>query len=279
MKIFDVHEHYGMISYKGTVLGDGIKRDDGEIFEDYLIAKCQSLDMVVAVNGLGIDGQNKVWYNANDRVERFFRKYPDHIIGLAYIDLDDDRPSAIDNYFKRGFKGCKFIRPKKRYDDPGYLEFFKRCEFYGMVALFHTGIVGAKEFWSSKPGAYSDNMNPITLEAIGFECPKLNVIGAHLGTGYYGVACWVALTSTYLTSNIWFDISGGDFLGPIYEGRYIGKDIPVSQVLFGLDEPPNRYEEMIKRLKAHFADLGLSSEDQDNIFYKNACRVFRLEPR
>ncbi|KPJ66645.1 hypothetical protein AMJ44_08120 [candidate division WOR-1 bacterium DG_54_3] len=279
MKMFDVHLHYGMIAYKGTIIGDSSKGDDGEIFEDYLIKKCKKLDMVVAVNGLGIDGRNKVFYDANDRVEEFFKENPDYIIGMAYVDLDDDRPYVIDKYYKRGFRGFKFMRPKKRYDDPGYMEFYKRCEYYNMVALFHTGIVGAKEFWCPKPGAYSDNMNPITLEAIGFECPKLNIIGAHLGTAYYMVACWVALCSTYLTSNIYFDISGGDFLGPIYEGRYIGKNIPVSQVLFGLDEPPNRYEEMIERLNAHFDDLGLTQEDKDNIFYKNACRVFNITPK
>jgi predicted TIM-barrel fold metal-dependent hydrolase len=276
MKVFDVHEHYGFVSYKGTIIGDSSKGDDGDIFEDYLIQKCKKLDMMVAVNGLGIDGKNKIFYDANDRVEKFFKKYPQYIIGMAYVDLDDDKPSVIEKFHQKGFKGFKFIRPKKRYDDSGYMEFYKRCEYYNMVALFHTGIVGATEFWCPKPGAYSDNMNPITLEAIGFECPKLQVIGAHLGTAYYMVACFVALASTYRTSNVYFDISGGDFLGPIYEGRYIGKNIPVSQVLFGLDEPPIRYEEMIERLNNHFDDLGLSQDDKDKIFYKNACRIFGI---
>jgi len=276
MKIFDVHQHYGFVSYKGTIIDDN-RKNDGEIFEEYLIKKCKKLDMMVAVNGLGIDGKNKVFYDANDRVEKFFKKYPEYIVGMAYIDLDDNKPSIIDKFYQKGFKGCKFMRPKKRYDDPIYMEFYKRCEYYNMVALFHTGIVGAIEFWCPKPGAYSDNMNPITLEAIGFECPKLNIIGAHLGTAYYMVACFVALASTYRTGNIYFDISGGDFLGPIYEGRYIGKNIPVSQVLFGLDEPPIRYEEMISRLNKHFDEIGLSQDDKESIFYKNACRIFGIK--
>lgn len=276
MKIIDVHQHYGFVSYKGTLIEER-DTDDGTIFEDYTIRKCKKLDMRVAVNGLGLDGNRKILYDANDRVERFFKEYPQYIIGMAYIDLDDNVPNDIDKFFKRGFKGFKFIRPKKRYDNPDYMEFYKRCEYYGLVALFHTGIVGATEFWCPKPGAYSDNMNPITLEAIGFECPNLQVIGAHLGTAYYMVACFVAMASTYRTSNVYFDISGGDFLGPIYEGRYIKKNIPVSQVLFGLDEPPIRYEEMIERLNNHFDDLGLNQEEKDMIFYKNACRIFKLK--
>jgi len=276
MKIIDVHQHYGFVSYKGTLTGKG-DDGDGKVFEDEIIKKCKKLDMMVAVNGLGVDGERRVLYDANDRVERFFQKYPQYIIGMAYVDLDDGVPGDIDRYHRRGFKGIKFIRPKKRYDYPGYMEFYKRCQYYGLAALFHTGIVGATEFWCPKPGAYSDNMNPITLEAIGFECPDLKVIGAHLGTGYYMVACTIALASTYRTGNVYFDISGGDFLGPIYEGRYIKKNIPVSQVLFGLDEPPVRYEEMVERLNNHFDDLGLDQEEKDMIFYKNACRIFGLD--
>ena len=276
MKIFDVHQHYGITSYKGTV-SQKTNFDDGKVFEDETIMKCKKLDMVVAVNGLGVDGKRKMLYGANDRVEKFFKEYPQYIIGMAYIDLDDDVPKDIDKFHKKGFKGIKFIRPKKRYDDQGYMEFYKRCEYYGLVALFHTGIVGATEFWCPKPGAYSDNLNPITMEAIGFECPQLQIIGAHLGTAYYMVACTIALASTYRTGNVYFDISGGDFLGPIYEGRYIKKNIPVSQVLFGLDEPPIRYEEMIGRLNSHFDDLGLDQEEKDMIFYKNACKVFGLK--
>jgi predicted TIM-barrel fold metal-dependent hydrolase len=275
MKVFDVHQHYGFFSYKGKGLEDSSQ--DEKSFEDTLIQKCKKLDMVVAVNGLGIDGKKRIAYDANDRVEALFKKYPDHIIGMAYLDLDDARPSDVDQVYRRGFRGIKFIRPKKRYDDNNYMEYYKRCEYYHLVALYHTGIVGATEFWCPKPGAYSDNMNPITLEAIGFECPKLQVIGAHLGTAYYMVACFVAMASTYRTGNVCFDISGGDFLGPIYEGKYIKKNIPVSQVLFGLDEPPTRYEEMIERLKRHFADINLTDMECDLIFYKNACRVFGMK--
>lgn len=275
MKIFDVHEHYGFFSYKGKGMDDSSQ--DEKSFEDCLIAKCKQLDMVVALNGLGLDGQKRIMYDANDKVEAFFNKYPQYIIGMAYLDLDDMRFSDVDRFYRKGFKGVKFIRPKKRYDDNSYMEYYKRCEYYGLVALFHTGIVGATEFWCPKPGAYSDNMNPITLEAIGFECPRLQVIGAHLGTAYYMVACFIALASTYRTSNVHFDISGGDFLGPIYEGKYIKKNIPVSQVLFGLDEPPSRYEEMIDKLRRHFGDINLTKEESDMIFCKNACRVFGIK--
>ena len=37
MKVFDVHEHYGFVSYKETIIGDSSKGDDRDIFEDYLI--------------------------------------------------------------------------------------------------------------------------------------------------------------------------------------------------------------------------------------------------
>jgi len=281
MKIFDVHQHYDSINFCSNSIHD-IRENSKEDFEDSLITICKKLDMVVAVNGLGIDVEKKVFYNANKRVEKFFKKYPQYIVGMAYVDMDNDNPDSIDEFNKKGFRGCKFYRPQKRYDDPSYWEFYRRCEYNNMVVLFHTGISGALSYWPvPKYGAYSDNMNPITLEAIGFEFPKLNVIGAHLGTGYYIIACKLARATTSYgrPKNIYFDISGGEekFLRPIFEGKYIVKDIPISQTLFGLDLCPSKYEEVIDRFNKHFDDIKLCRDDRDRFFYKNACEIFGIK--
>ena len=292
MKYFDVHTHYGLLRRDWNILDDwdherikvekdSVKSAD-RAFEEFLIEKCKKLDMVVAVNGLAMNEVTSDIYEANDKVEKFFKKYPQHIIGMAYIDLDRHKPNDVDNFYERGFKGAKFHIPLKKYTDPSYMEFYERLEHYNMIALFHTGVVGGGDSWTRRPGHSSDNMNPILLEAIGWRFPKLKIIGGHLGTPYCLVACFIAKASSYrANNNISFDISGGrewEWGRPVLEGRYIGRYIPVSNVLFGLDISPDRYEEMIEVYEKVFDDLGLSQDDKDKIFYKNACKIFGIEP-
>ena len=145
-----------------------------------------------------------------------------------------------------------------------------------MSILFHTGICVA-EYNCYKEGACLYNMKPIFLEAIGLKFPKLNIIGAHLGYAMYNVACAIAAASAYGSGNIFFDISGSDIsLREIPERGYVNRDIPVSQLLWGLDEPLTRYEEVIKIWKKHFNEINLSKEEKDMIFYKNACDLLNI---
>ena len=120
-------------------------------------------------------------------------------------------------------------------------------------------------------------MVPILLESIGLRFPKLKIIGAHLGYAMYDIACAIANASVYGSGNIFFDISGSNIsLREIADGGYIKRDIPISQTLWGLDEPICRYEEIINIWKKHFNEINLDESEQDKIFYKNACQLFGI---
>jgi len=290
MHYFDVHQHYNLMEYRGrkVEIPSGLKQS--EYFEKELVKTCKEHESMVAVNGLGVCDNEMIPMDMNDEVERFFKNNEEYIVGIAYVDLDWDTPKIIDSFYKRGFKGIKVIWTKKPYDSKEYYEFYKRCEYFQFPILFHTGIEGIP-FGNWKDGAISFNMNPAWLEAVAFDFPKLNIIGAHLGYGYYPVACALAKSikigftdavsekdGIEKRGNLFFDISGSDILlREVPEGGYIKRDIPVSQVIWGSDEPLTRYEEIVNIWKDHFSKINLSKEEQDKIFYKNACDIFNIK--
>jgi predicted TIM-barrel fold metal-dependent hydrolase len=276
MKYLDFHQHYAFLQYGNTKIE--CEGSPDKKFEEIIIENCKNLDMVVVVNGLGCyPGKRNEWFfiDRNDDVEKFFRKYPDYIIGFAYIDLDYSNPENIDGFYKRGFKGIKTTWPSERYDSKKYFEIYKRCEYFGMPILFHTGVCYEQGF-KEKEGACSFNMSPYFLEMIGVKIPGLKIVGAHLGSGEYDVACVIGWANNEANKNIKFDISSDDTgMNCIIERKYL-KYIPVDGLIWGLDEPPCRYEEIINRWDKHFDDIGFSSEDKEKIFYKNSCKVLEI---
>jgi len=113
MKYLDFHQHYGFLEYRGTKIN--IDGDPGDVFEKIVIEKCKKLDMVVAVNGCGVYPISKGKLgikDENNRVEKFFKKYPDYIIGMAYIDLDsiDPQPECINKTSMSGSSGWFFTK-------------------------------------------------------------------------------------------------------------------------------------------------------------------------
>ena len=222
MNFFDVHQHYNVVEYRGRKAEMLSGQKQSEYFEKELVKVCKKIDMKVAVNGLGVCDNEMIPMDMNDEVERYFKNNEEYIIGIAYVDLDWDTPKIIDSFYKRGFKGVKVIWTKKPYDSKEYYEFYKRCEYFRLPILFHTGIEGIP-LGNWKDGAISFNMNPAFLEAIAFDFPELNIIGAHLGYGYYAVACALAKSikigytgavdeknDTEKKGNLFFDISGSD---------------------------------------------------------------------
>ena len=281
MRYFDVHAHCGIFDWSAkTPLPKGTSLE--QYYEEHLVECCRKLDMVVAVNGVGFCGRGYVQgktmcVEVNDEVERLFTKFPEHIVGIGFVDLDYQSPPVIDELFKRGFRGVKFILPKHRWDHEGYFEFYRRCEYFEMPALFHTGINGLKSIF--KEGPTSFNTQPIFLEDVAVRFPRLNIIGAHLGFGYYEEACCLVESFREGSNNIHFDISGAmNTFRKISEGRWIKKEIPVDSLVWGLDSQGFNYEHFIGLWTGHFREIGLSQQEQDAIFFRNACTMFKMEP-
>jgi predicted TIM-barrel fold metal-dependent hydrolase len=114
-------------------------------------------------------------------------------------------------------------------------------------------------------------MQPIYLDTIAFYFPELFIIGAHLGWPDYRTSCAVARWRPRL----YFDISGGDVVhNHIVEGGYIGKEISPRKLLYGSDSDHRRLKGDVERWKAAFDKMGLTADEQDQIFYRNAAGIF-----
>src|SRR5438094_5329746 len=71
------------------------------------------------------------------------KQHPKRFVGLGSLRLDDPQAlSLIDKFHDAGFRGLgELTGPLKNYDDTRYTAFYERAEKYGMIVLFHTGIV------------------------------------------------------------------------------------------------------------------------------------------
>ena len=242
----------------------------------------------------------------NDALAKALEKRPDFVIAMGRLELDKDPVSLVEDFYQRGFHGIKTIGVSKNYDHPDYMPYYEAAAARGLRILFHTGIQGgpmdylvggSEDKWKAPPeagskeedelvirlkrqisrekyGFSSARMQPIYLDTIAYYFPELFIIGAHMGWPDYRTSSAVARWRPRL----YFDISGGDVVhNHIVEGGYIGKEISPRKLLYGSDSDHRRIKGDIARWKAAFDKMGLTADEQDQIFYRNAAKIFGLE--
>jgi predicted TIM-barrel fold metal-dependent hydrolase len=92
-------------------------------------------------------------------------------------------------------------------DDRRYWPVYERAAQYGMIMLFHTGIVNRTD--PDKPSdVSSDRMRAGTLDLVARRFPKLRIVGAHLGNPDYSWAGEIARWNP----NVWWDLSGSTLI-------------------------------------------------------------------
>jgi predicted TIM-barrel fold metal-dependent hydrolase len=288
-RVFDTHVHYPWRP-RGSKLP--IYTSDGML--DMLAYNCQRLN-IYRVCLLGRPGEG------NDLVEKAVERYPNLIVPFATLDVDQTEPSMITEFAERGFRGLKIINPRRNYDDPAYFPLYAEAERRNLVILFHTGISGgmidylqfpptsmshASELardmeghrrW--KPESEVDSwygaarMQPIFLDGISVAFPDLKIIGAHLGYGLYDSAAAVARWRR----NVFFDISGGAVVRRhLLERRMLGSEVSTLKLTWGSDCDLAHMSRELTSWMAAFEQIGLSAEEQDQIFWGTAASLFGI---
>lgn len=210
------------------------------------------------------------------------KQHPNRFVGLGSIKLDDPKAvSLVDQFHKSGFIGLgELTGPLKNYDDPSYTPIYQRAEQYGMVVLFHTGIVMRPN--PDMPTDVSvDRMRVTLLDNIARRFPKLTLIAAHLGNPDYA---WAAEIGRW-NPNLYFDLSGSTLI-KLQENYQLFKQIfwwssvvsphtPKSGVsafeklVFGSDIFGGEIEEFdreIDRYRKMLEACGVGQDAQANIF-------------
>jgi predicted TIM-barrel fold metal-dependent hydrolase len=288
-RVFDTHVHYPW-GQRGSKLP--IYTADGML--DMLAYNCQRLN-IHRVCLLGRPGEG------NDLVEKAHERYPGLIVPFAMIDVDQTDPSMIEDYADRGFRGLKIINPRRNYDDLAYFPLYGVAERRKLVCLFHTGISGgiidylqfppasldvAAELSSRMegsrrydPAAEVDSwygaarMQPIFLDGISVAFPELKIIGAHLGYGLYDSAAAVARWRR----NVFFDISGGTVVRRhLLERKMLGSEVSTRKLVWGSDCDLTHMSRELTAWMEAFANVGLSAEEQDQIFWGTAAHIFDI---
>ena len=289
-RVFDTHVHYPW-----RERGSTLPIYTAESMLDMLAYNSQRLN-IYKVCLLGRPGEG------NDLVEKAHRRYPNLIVPMAMIDVDQTDPAMIADYADRGFRGLKIINPRRNYDDTSYFPLYAEAERRNLVTLFHTGISGgmidylqfppnslehAAELARDseggrryKPESEADSwygaarMQPIFLDGISVAFPELRIIGAHLGYGLYDSAAAVARWRR----NVYFDISGGTVVRRhLIERRMLGSEVSPLKLVWGSDCDMTHMSRELTNWMQAFDDVGLSAAEQDQIFWGTAAYIFGIE--
>ena len=217
-----------------------------------------------------------------DQVSAYMKKKPGRLVGFGDISLDD--PNAldqIDRFHKAGFRGLgELTRTRRPFDDPAYTPIYDRAAKYGMMLLFHTGIVNR-----GRPEVSEDvsveRLRVTLLDGIARRYPTITIIGAHLGNPDYAWAGEIARWNP----NLFFDLSGSTLIKKQEEPTFFksifwwssvaSPHTPKNQVsafekvIFASDVFGGELEELdrsIERYQRMLDACGVSKEAQANIF-------------
>ena len=239
-------------------------------------------------------------------------KHDDLFVPHAVVDPEVTTYERIHRLHEMGYKGLKLIGTRRAYDCKDYFPVYKAAGELDLPILFHCGVIGGGVDWLNRhprrnpesakriaeqdetarkvaagepvqPGRFRGGpressatyMRPFQLETIANRFPRLKIIGAHLGgTGNYDEAASVARWRRW----VYFDLSGGRTIERhAVERGIIGGEIAVEKLIFGSDCPADEVHEHVERFERIFEDIGLTEEEKDLIWYRNAAQLFGLE--
>jgi uncharacterized protein len=227
---------------------------------------------------------------------RLLERYAGFLIPVAVVDPERTTRLRIWELYQMGYCGLKMIGVARDYDTPDYFPMYAAAQALDMPIVLHLGVIGGGIDYSithprrdARAAAMlrnprggvggrdhsSTRMHPFHLDTIANNFPNLKLIGAHLGgTGNYDAAASVARWR----HNVWFDLSGGETIERhAVERRMIGYEIGVEKLTFGSDCRADEISEHVQRFVRIFDDIGLSDDEKDRIWYRNAAEIFGLE--
>ena len=208
---------------------------------------------------------------ANDFVSEYVQADPDRLIAVGGIRPDHEDPEAevarlVDDL---GLRGIKIHPPHQLFAPNDYVtgrhpklrRLYRALEERGLPLIVHTGT-------SVFPGARNRYGEPILVEDVAIDFPRLPIVLAHSGRPF-----WVD-QATFLARrfpHVWLELSG---IPPSRLLDYLprlGELAP--KAIFGTDWPGPGVRDMGKNLEA-FRALPLSADQQRMVLEENPRKVF-----
>lgn len=211
----------------------------------------------------------------NPFVVNFAAPYPHRFIPVGGVDprLTPDMAGHMDYLLgELGLKGIKLHPPHQLFNVNDYLfkreleplaVVYEKCIEYGVPVMVHTGT-------SVFPGARNRFADPMPIDDVAVDFPKLNIIAAHAGRPLYMDTAFFLIRRH---SNVYFDISSTPPKNLLQYYPWLER--VADKALFGSDWPGPGIRDIADNIQ-QFLALDLSAEIKRKILRDNAVRVFNL---
>ncbi len=206
----------------------------------------------------------------NDWIADFTRDHRDRLMPVGSVNPlhELDVRSEIRRVLDLGIGMIKIHPPHQLFAPNAYrgelwqlAEVYRECEARGVPVMFHTGT-------SVFPRARNVFADPMPVDDVAIDFPKLKIILAHAGRPLYGET---ALFLARRHANLHVDISG---IPPKSLPKYFPRLGQIAdKVLWGTDWPSMGVVSMRKNIE-EFRALGLGDEVERKVFWENATKLF-----
>ena len=206
----------------------------------------------------------------NDWIARFTSAHRDRLLPVGSVNPlhEMDVRGEIRRVLDLGIRMIKIHPPHQLFAANAYrgelwqlAEIYRECEEREVPVMFHTGT-------SVFPRARNVFADPMPIDDVAVDFPRLTIILAHAGRPLYGE------TAFFLARrhrNVHLDISG---IPPRHLLRHVPRVADLaSKVLWGTDWPSPGVTSPRKNVE-EFRALGLSAEIEKQILWDNASRLF-----
>ena len=284
--IWDVHCHFPR----------DWQNPEGEDHAQQIDARADALRAAGVTRASVLCGGRNIPGPSHDEALQYLARHEDLMVAVASIPMEETPAGEVERLHDLGYRGLKIIGSPLPIDDPSYFHVYAAAEERRMPILFHLGVIGggvdyARTHPRHDPEAAAAfrrwqefrrrggprnvsaaRMRPFQLDTIANNFPDLPLIGAHLGgTGNYEEASSVARWR----HNVVFDLSGGETIERhAMERRLIGREIGVEKLVWGSDCGNEEIGQHVERFRWMFEALGLSDEERERIWYRNAAELF-----
>lgn len=206
----------------------------------------------------------------NDWIAAFTKDHRDRLLPVGSVNPlhEMDVRGEIRRVLDLGIRMIKIHPPHQLFSPNAYrgelwqlAEIYRECEERGVPVMFHTGT-------SIFPRARNVFSDPMPIDDVAIDFPKLHIILAHAGRPLYGETAFF-LARRHPNVNI--DVSG---IPPKALTRNFPRIADIApKVLWGTDWPSPGVTSPRKNVE-EFRALGLGAEVESQVLWDNAVRIF-----
>ena len=278
MRVFDVHVHvqpWQMMNADALamVADDPAHADAQDILSspDALLRYLDEngVERICCINYVSPDVMG-FKRDVNDWIANFTRDHRDRLVAVGSVNPlhELDVRSEICRVLDLGIGMIKIHPPHQLFSPNAYrgelwqlAEVYRECEERGVPVMFHTGT-------SVFPRARNVYADPMPVDDVAIDFPKLKIILAHAGRPLYGETAFFLARRH---ANVHIDVSG---IPPKSLPKYFPRLGQIAdKVLWGTDWPSMGVVSLRKNVD-DFRALNLGEELERKVFWENAARLF-----